>query len=124
MLTSTSSRTMVIRITEDCKAIKYIKDMGIPMSRKRVIDMALEEKRKYDWGLYLGLYKNKRSIFVRIGNSLFRIELGEGVPMLDLKLSLNYLLNHNGLVGLKGLCEDCFLKNGPMCTMRLLSKAI
>ena len=120
----TSSKTRTIRITDDCKAVGYVKDMGIPMSGKRVIDMALEKKKKYDWGLYWGLYKNKKSIFVRIGNSLFRIELGEGVPMLDLKLSLNYLLNHNGLVGLKGLCEDCFLKNGPMCTMRLLSKAI
>ena len=116
----TSSKTRTIRITDDCKAVGYVKDMGIPMSGKRIIDIALEKKKKYDWGLY----KNKRSIFVRIGNSLFRIELGEGVPMLDLKLSLNYLLNHNGLVGLKGLCEDCFLKNGPMCTMRLLSKAI
>ena len=118
----TSIRTRAIRITEDCKAIKYVKDMGIPMSGKRVIDIALEEKRKYDWGLY----KNKRSVFVRIGNSLFRIELGEGVPMLDLKLSLNYLLSHNGLVGLNSLCitEDCLLKNSPMCTMRLLSEAI
>ena len=111
-----------IKISNDCRAIKYVSRMGMPAQKKRAIDIALERKKKYNWGLY----KNGKNIFVRIGNNAaFRIEVvGEKIPVLDLKLGLNYLLNHNGATGLNMLClsENCALKNSPSCTMKLLQK--
>jgi len=118
------SRTKTIKISSDCKVVSYVKDMGVPCQIKRAIDMALEKKPKYNWGLY----KNGKNIFVRIGNNaFFRVEVvGEKIPTMDLKIVLSYLLNHNGLGGLNQLCiaEDCPLKDIPACTMKLLSKAI
>jgi len=111
-----------IKISNDCEAIKYVSRMGMSAQGKRATNVALERKKKYDWGLY----KNGRNIFVRIGNNAaFRIEVvGEKIPVLDLKLGLNYLLNHNGTTGLNMLCfsENCILKNSHKCTMKLLQK--
>jgi hypothetical protein len=110
---------LTIKISNNCKAIKYVNLMDLSPQKKIAIDNALERKKKYDWGLY----KNRKNFFVRIGDrTLIRVKLEEKISSMDLKLSLSYLLNHNGTEGLNGLCfsEDCPLKDNPECTMKML----
>lgn len=111
----------ILKVSNDCMVMKYIGNMSMPFSKKRAIDIALEKKKKYQWGLF---YKNKKNIFVKIGKSIFRVKMKENISTLDLKLGLNYILNHNGTEGLNLLCfsERCPSKNTSKCTMRLLRK--
>jgi len=112
-----------IKINPDkCRVFGYINNIpNIPTTIKKKIDMGLQKKERR-----VNLFYNYGSFFVQVDNTVyFKIKTVKKMLILDLKIGLQYLFNHNGLDRLNKLCllENCSLKDSHQCTMKLL-KAI
>ena len=101
-----------------CEVFRYIKE-EVPINLKREIDIGLERNAIKK----LNLYRNNCGFLVQVGNIIYFRIIGR-ISTRDMRIGLNYLFNHNSPHKFNNLCFDCSIKDGPLCTMKSISKAI